>query len=126
MSLNYKASLREIAKIVSRDLRKDSTETEKIFWNIVRNRKFYNKKFHRHYPIFYEITGKESFFVADFYCFQERLVIELYGKYHKYRFKVDKDRAKILNYLGLLIIRFNNKEILEDIDKVLETIKNNF
>lgn len=47
MSLNSKRELVEIAKVVCRELRKNSTEAEKIFWEAFRNRKLYGKKFYR-------------------------------------------------------------------------------
>ena len=122
MSLNRKRELNEIAKVICRDLRKNSTMAEKIFWEAVRNKRFVGKKFYRQYPLFYDITGKESFFIADFYCHQEKLVVELDGIIHKYRLKKDKKREKILNYLGLNIIRFRNDEVLSNLDGVLSRL----
>lgn len=123
MSLNSKAKLVEIANVVCRDLRKNSTEAERLFWEKVRNKKFLRKKFYRQHPIFHDITGKETFFVADFYCFTVKLVIELDGKYHKYRLKKDVERTKILNHLGLNVIRFSNDEIINNLEEVLLKIK---
>jgi len=126
MSLNRKRELVEVAKVVCRDLRKNSTKAEKIFWEAVRNKRFIGKKFYRQYPLFYDITGKESFFIADFYCHQEKLVVELDGVIHIYRFKEDKEREQILNYLGLNVIRFRNDEVLNGLDKVLSDLKVRF
>lgn len=123
MSLNRKKELTEVAKVLYRELRKNSTEAEKVFWDAVRNKKFYGKKFYRQYPIFHDITGKETFFIADFYCHSDRLVIELEGKYHQYRLKEDEERTSILNYLGLKLIRFSNDEILNRLSDVLKRIK---
>ena len=77
MSLNSKTKLVEVAKVVCRELRKHSTEAERIFWEAVRNKKFCNRKFYRQYPLFHDITGKETFFIADFFCYEEKLIIEL-------------------------------------------------
>ncbi len=126
MSLNHKKELVEIAKIVCRELRNNSTEAEKLFWAEVRNNKFDNKKFYRQYPFYYDITGRESFFVADFYCHKERLIIELDGKVHQYRLIDDNKRTEILNLLGLKVIRFNNNEIVNKLNQVLMKIKNEF
>ena len=123
MSLNNKRKLVEVAKVVCRNLRKNSTEAEKVLWEAVRAKKFDGKKFYRQHPIFYDISGKETFFVADFYCYEEKLIVELDGKYHRYRLMEDKERTKILNYLGLSVIRFNNDEVLNDLDKILNKIK---
>jgi very-short-patch-repair endonuclease len=124
MSLNNKNKLVEVAKVVCRELRQKSTESEKIFWASVRNKRFEGKKFYRQYPFFYDLTGKETFFIADFYCNEEKLIIELDGIYHKYRLKQDEERTKILDLLGVRVIRFTNNEIKEDINSVLNKIKN--
>jgi very-short-patch-repair endonuclease len=123
MSLNIKANLVEIANVVCRELRKNSTEAERLFWEIVRNKKFLGKKFYRQHPIFHDITGKETFFVADFYCFTDKLIIELDGKYHKHRLKEDAERKKILNHLGFSVIRFSNDEIINNLEGVLSKVK---
>ncbi|MGB5529070.1 MAG: endonuclease domain-containing protein [Ignavibacteriaceae bacterium] len=123
MSLNNKAKLVELAKVVCRELRKDSTDAERLFWDAVRNKKLGRKKFYRQYPIFHDLTGKESFFIADFYCHEEKLIIELDGKYHQYRLKEDKERTKILNHLGLKVIRFKNEEVIQDLNGVISKIK---
>ncbi len=119
MSLNNKKKLVEVAKIVCRDLRKNSTKAERIFWEQVRNRRFCGKKFYRQYPIFHDITGKETFFIADFFCFEEKLIVDMDGRYHQYRLKEDEERTKILNQLGLNVIRFTNDEIENDLENVL-------
>jgi very-short-patch-repair endonuclease len=77
MSLNKKNELIEVAKIICRDLRKRQTKAEEIFWQAVRNRKFLGNKFLRQHPIFYDLKGKESFFIADFYCHEKKLIVEL-------------------------------------------------
>ena len=123
MSLNKKSELAAIAKVVCRDLRNNSTETEKIFWEAVRNKRFEGKKFYRQHPFFYDLTGSETFFIADFYCYEEKLIIELDGIYHQYRLIQDEERTKILNLLGVRVIRFTNDEIIEDLNTVLNKIK---
>ena len=123
MSLNNKSKLFEAAKVVCRELRKNSTKAERIFWEVICNKKFYRKKFYRQYPIFHDITGKETFFVADFFCFDEKLIIELDGKYHRYRLQEDKERTKILDRLGLRVIRFSNEEITNNLEEVLLKLK---
>ena len=126
MSLNRKKELTEIAKSACRDLRKNSTESERIFWEAVRRKKLSGKKFYRQYPFYHDITGKETFFIADFYCSEEKLIVEIDGNYHKYRLKDDTERTKTLNYMGLKVIRFKNDEILNNMEKVLINVKNNF
>ena len=64
--------------------------------------------------------------MADFYCHDKKLIIELDGEYHIYRLKEDKFRTAILNYLGIRVIRFNNEKIIHNLDEVLNEIKNYF
>lgn len=123
MSLNSKSKLAEVAKVVCRELRKNSTKAERLFWGKVRNKKFLGKKFYRQYPIFHDITGKETFFVADFFCFSDKLIIELDGKYHQYRLKEDAQRTEILNHLSLTVLRFSNEEIVNNPESVMLEIK---
>jgi very-short-patch-repair endonuclease len=126
MSLNRKRELAGIAKVVCRELRKKSTQAEIILWSVIRNRKLEGRKFLRQHPLFFDMTGKVSFFVADFYCHEEKLIIELDGKYHKYRLKEDEERSRILDFLGLSVIRFKNEKIINNLDKVINEIKNIF
>ena len=123
MSLNDKKKLVEIAKVICRELRTNSTEAERILWDVVRNKKLEGKKFNRQYPFYHDITGKETFIIADFYCHQEKLIIELDGNYHQYRLKADEERTSILNYLGLRVIRFRNEDIINDLSGVIIKIQ---
>ncbi len=117
-----KRELSQIAKVICRDLRKRSTEAEQVLWEVLRNRKLITKKFLRQHPLFYDLTGKESFFISDFYCHEAKLVIELDGEYHNYRLKEDNQRTEIINYLGITVIRFKNEEVINDLEKVINEI----
>lgn len=123
MSLNKNPELIKIAKMILRDLRRNATPAEKILWQKLRNKRFCNKKFYRQHPIFHDFDGKETFFVADFYCHQLKLIIELDGPIHKYKLKEDKNRTEILNILGLDVIRFENEEVESDLDSFLGKLK---
>ena len=123
MSLNARRKLVEVAKVVCRELRRNETEAEKILWKAIRNRNLDGKKFYRQQPIFHDVTGRETFFVADFYCFTDKLIIELDDRYHQYRLKEDKHRTEILNLLGLRVIRFSNDEVINNLGFVLNEIK---
>lgn len=122
MSLSKKRELSGIAKAVGRELRKRSTHSESVLWEMLKNRNLINKKFLRQHPLFYDIAGKESFFIADFYCHEKKLVIELDGDYHKYKLTEDKERSNILACLGLKVIRFTNKNVEQEINEVIKTI----
>ena len=123
MSLNARRKLVKVAKVVCRELRRNETEAEKILWKAIRNKNLNGKKFYRQQPIFHDVTGRETFFVADFYCFTDKLIIELDGRYYQYRLEEDKHRTEILNLLGLRVIRFSNDEVINNLGFVLNEIK---
>ncbi len=122
MSMTIRSELTEIAKELCRDLRKNATHAEKIFWRIVRNKKFQGRKFYRQYPLFYELNGCDSFFIADFCSFKDKIIIEIDGCAHDFRLSRDADRTIVLKSLGFRVIRFSNEEILYNIDGVLKIL----
>lgn len=113
----------EIRKIV-RNLRKDMTVSEKKLWQELRNRKLEGKKFNRQHPIFYESNNNEHFFfVADFFCHESKLVIELDGPIHDFQRDKDYERDLTIQELGLKVLHIRNEE-LEDMKKVKNKIIN--
>ena len=58
----------------AKELRKNSTDVEKIFWGVLRNRRFAGLKFRRQHPV--------NNFIIDFYCEERKLAIELDGGQH--------------------------------------------
>ncbi|WP_422359964.1 endonuclease domain-containing protein [Reichenbachiella sp.] len=97
--------------------RKKQTKTEKILWDVLRNRKLEGHKFRRQHPI--------SSFIADFYCHQSKLIIEVDGGYHleQEQAEVDKGRTHELEKLGLRVIRFSNSEVGHDLEWVKMKIR---
>jgi len=67
--------------------------------------------------------NKKTFFIADFYCHESRLVVEIDGKSHDQKKEYDELRTYIINDLGIEVVRFRNEEIEKDMEKVLETLK---
>ena len=97
--------------------RRSLTATERILWNRLRDRRFKGLKFRRQHPILD--------YIADFYCMEHHLVIEIDGGYHLEREQSDYDKGRDndLSGLGLKTLRFTNQEIEEDLDKVLHIIE---
>lgn len=126
MSLNSIPKLRAVAITLCRELRKNSTTAEKIFWDDVRNRKFMGKKINRQFPIYFDLLGKETFFTADFYCHEEKLVIEIDGRYYKRQNEYDAQRTEVINTHGIRVIRFKNELIENDLNKALEILQKEF
>ncbi len=89
----------------------------------LRDRKLNGIKFYRQYPLFVEWLGAETFFVADFFCFERRLVIEVDGRVHDYRADHDQLRSFIINQLGIQGVRFRNEQIQSDLAGVLERLR---
>ena len=110
--------------LMARELRKNQTSSEKILWEKLRQRQMMGYIFLRQHPVFYKIINDRiDFFIADFYCAELKLVIELDGPIHETSFKNDKERDTKLLSKGLLTMRIKNYE-LEELNKVIEKIKN--
>jgi len=126
MSLNKSQKLRVVALKLCRQMRKNPTKAEDIFWQAVRKRKFMGVKFYRQYPIFFDYLGKETFYIADFYSFEYKLVIEIDGRIHDCTKEKDKFRTEVINLLGISVTRFKNEEIVNNLDKVLKSLSKYF
>ena len=92
------------------------TEAEIILWNALRNSRLEGHKFRRQHPI-----GR---FIADFYCHEARLVVEVDGEIHNEPDSqvYDEDRSRVLKELNIKVIRFANHEILNSLEEVLNQI----
>jgi very-short-patch-repair endonuclease len=110
-------------KEITRTLRRAQTPCEKIFWEAVRNRRVKGKKFIRQFAIPCECDGLKRFFVADFYCSESRLVVELDGSVHDDREEYDELRTVVINQLGIRVIRFRNDEIEKDLPDVIKKLE---
>lgn len=90
--------------------RKKETESEKIIWNILLRKKQLGIKFVRQKPIYR--------FIADFYCSELCLVIEVDGSYHNKKKDNDKLRDKYFKAFGITTIRVSDKDVTNNIEKV--------
>lgn len=115
-------SIREL----TRELRKNQTKAENIFWDNVRNRKLNGYKFLRQYPIRFKIGGVRCFFVADFLCAKAKLVVEIDGGIHDKQKEYDECRTHIINNLGYRVIRFKNYEVLHNFPSVINKLQTYF
>ncbi len=112
---------------LARELRKNQTPAEAVMWKTLRNRRFEGKKFLRQHPIILqEVYDKIDFFIADFYCHEHKLVLEIDGKIHEYQKEHDKQRDLIMEEMELNVLRIKNEEVFSDIEKVKEKIKRFF
>jgi very-short-patch-repair endonuclease len=98
-------------KEIARKFRKTPTASERKLWSILRLRKLEGKKFLRQHPIMFENNGKRSFFIADFYCAENKLVLELDGGIHDIQEMRDRERDLILENKGMRVLRIRNEEL---------------
>jgi very-short-patch-repair endonuclease len=101
----------------ARQNRKDMTEAEKILWSHLRDRRLNGFKFRRQHPI--------ADFIADFFCLECNLIVEVDGGYHnnKEQQLYDEGRTYELKEYKINVIRFTNEEVLENTLFVLNEIK---
>ena len=101
----------------ARTNRKTATETEKLMWEELRGKKINGYKFRRQHPV--------DTFIADFYCHEKKLIIEIDGEYHFQNDQPQYDtwRTEILENLGITVIRFSNYEVENEIEKVINLLK---
>jgi leucyl-tRNA synthetase len=98
----------------AKEMRNNPTEAEKIVWLNLKS-KALDFKFRQQHLI--------DDYIVDFVCLSKKLVIEVDGEIHDSQQESDAERTKVLNEKGFKVIRFNNKEILNNIDSVLNIIK---
>jgi len=99
-------------------LRDNMTPSEKKLYEKLRNNQILYLRFKAQHPI--------SQFIVDFYCHPLKLVIEVDGEIHNQKSikEYDENRTIELEKLGLQVIRFKNKDVLENLDSVIEQITN--
>ncbi|MBQ8146887.1 MAG: DUF559 domain-containing protein [Clostridia bacterium] len=99
---------------VARILRRNMTRQEKHLWY----------DFLRYYPVKIYKQRIIDNFIADFYCHNARLVIEIDGSQHyTMQGKIyDEARTEIFERYGLYVLRFYNKDIDNKFEGVCQMI----
>ena len=100
----------------ARELRKEITEAERIFWDkILKDKKLSNLKFTRQKPI--------GHFIVDFYCASLCLAIEIDGEIHNFQKIRDRERDNMLEQkYRLKIIRYTNEDVLHNMEKIVDEL----
>ena len=111
--LSYNGDL----KGASRQLRNSMTEAERLFWSRVRGKQLSGAQFYRQ-----RIIGD---YIVDFYCPQAKLVVEIDGAQHYEGWGAENDaiRDDYLRGQGLKVLRFSNREVVENMVGVPETVR---
>lgn len=101
-------------------LRNHSTSAEATLWKSLQKRQLDEKKFRRQHSI--------GYFIVDFFCFEEKLAIELDGSVHADPLVAmnDDKKTEYLRSNGIRVIRFENRAVFENLDGVLEMIRGSF
>jgi very-short-patch-repair endonuclease len=101
-------------------LRKKLTPAEATLWLLLKDKKLEGRKFRRQHSV-----GK---YIVDFYCPSEKLVIELDGERHftDEGMQYDQKRTDYLNTCKIRVLRFENHEVFQSPEGVLDEIKRNF
>ena len=92
------------------------TPAEKLLWKLLRNRRLRGWKFRRQAAI--------STYIADFYCHELKLVVELDGDVHLTPDQAvhDENRDCYLNYLGIEVLRIPNRQLFDSPEAALDRI----
>jgi very-short-patch-repair endonuclease len=98
----------------ARAMRHDPAPAEQKLWACLRSRQLGGFKFRRQQPI--------EPFIADFFCFELKLVVEVDGDSHATRETYDASRTKYLERDGCHVIRFMNEDVFWHLDAVLDEI----
>jgi len=69
----------------ARKLRKNMTDSEELLWNKLKGKQICGLRFRRQHPI--------DIFIADFYCHEVRLVVEIDGENHRHQEEYDDGRT---------------------------------
>ena len=100
-----------------RELRRNQTDAERVFWAIVRNKQFFGLKFFRQYSF--------GSYILDFYCPEKKLAVELDGGQHNQpeAREYDAVRTCFLNANAVEVVRYWNNEVLCEMDGVLANLE---
>jgi len=107
----YNSALKQKA----RELRNNSTLSEVLLWNELKNKKLRGFDFHRQKPI--------DNYIVDFFCYTLMLAIEIDGISHGGKEEKDEKRQKGLEGLGIRFLRFDDLMIKRNIVSVLREIE---
>ncbi len=100
-------------------LRYNPTHAELLLWGHLKGKQL-GVKFRRQHPL--------GIYIADFYCHEHKIIIELDGSIHNRSDIIANDiiRQQNLEKDGFKIIRFSNQDIFTRLEQALENIKSNF
>jgi very-short-patch-repair endonuclease len=110
---------RNSLKKYSRDLRKNMVEAEIYVWSNIIKKQINGLQWYRQ-----RVIGD---YIVDFYCPVKKLVIEIDDSQHysEEMLKADAKRVRYLQSYGITVLRFNNDDVMRNIEGVFERILEN-
>jgi very-short-patch-repair endonuclease len=100
----------------ARELRKEMTPAEKKLWQHLRNGQLDGSHFRKQHAV--------GTYIVDFFCAKSKLVVEVDGDSHAGQVEYDAERTRWLNEEEhYRVIRFANREVLRNVEDVLEAIR---
>jgi very-short-patch-repair endonuclease len=102
---------------IARSLRRNATGAERLLWQGLWRGQVERFRFRRQVVL--------GGFIADFACFDARLVIEVDGATHSTDEEIARDiaRSDALKAQGFAMLRFTNEDVFRNLEGVLETIR---
>ncbi|MDP9422891.1 MAG: endonuclease domain-containing protein [Pseudomonadota bacterium] len=97
-----------------REARRDSTPAERKLWSRLRSRQLNGAKFRRQVWL--------GPFIADFFCAEARLIVEVDGDSHAAQMAYDERRTNWLAGEGFRVVRVTNRDVMHNLDGVLQHI----
>ena len=101
---------------LAKQLRDRQTEAEIYLWDHLKFLNIPNIRIKRQHPVLY--------FIADFYCHEARLVVEIDGEIHEQQKEYDDGRSAEMERYHIKVIRFTNSEIVNNMEEVIKVIHN--
>jgi very-short-patch-repair endonuclease len=101
-------------------LRNNLTPAEAFLWKQIQRSKLEGRKFRRQHSI--------GNYIVDFYCSSEQLAIELDGNghYEANQQLYDEERDLFLSYFNITVVRFENKQVFDNLEGVFNEIRSHF
>ena len=98
----------------AREMRQQQNDAESMIWSVLRDRRLRGFKFRRQYAL--------GNYIADFYCAEAKLIVELDGKTHEGKEEYDETRDKWMESQGLHVLRVPNLELNGALEQFAEFV----
>ena len=109
---NYNKNFKTLAD----NLRNNSTMGEIILWDrVLKNKKTKGLQFNRQYPL--------DNYIVDFICRKIKLIIEVDGYSHQFKYEEDIIRDTQMKKLGYSVLRFSEHQVRTDLQNVIRCIE---